>query len=69
MGPWLGKADGGNTTTLLHLCLTSAALFCDDEKDGNCGKEEPRTRRAIAVERHLEDQAEAKDGDNNNVVA
>ena len=69
VGPWFGEADGGNTTTPLHLCLTSAALFCDDEKEGNCGEEEPRTPRAIAAERHLEDQAEAEDGDDDDVVA
>ena len=63
MGPWLGEADGSNTATPLHLCLTSAALFCDDEKDGNSGEEELRLPCAITAERHLEDQAEAEDGD------
>ena len=92
VGSWIGRTDGSNTATPLHLCLTSAPLFCDGavffkavewlgvrlmeqvleergEKDGNRGKEEPRAPRAIVAERHLEDQAEAKDGDNDNVVA
>ena len=33
--PWPGEADGGNTATPLHLCLTSAALPCNGKKDGN----------------------------------
>ena len=57
------------TVARLDVRLMEKVLEEHGEKDGKCGEDEPRTPRGIAAERHLEDQAEDGDEEDNDVVA